>query len=215
MSIARRSDFCCCMAWNWFSAPTRLSCREYDGFPCSAMYSVRGIDKNSSISTYSRFHTFSTSLVGSVGSPFATRYLARFDSAFFCWVPLEDKVVSQEMRDLKGFFYLLVAAAARHRCIPTPACARPQTMAYCPILCPPAHGIVRGGLRPGRPLLPPSRSYPLSARVLSPVPPYARGVYARSPLCPPLPPPFHCANDSPFSPSLLPRDGPLPTPLGG
>ena len=40
-----------------------------------------------------------------VGSHSRKKRLARgFDSAFSCWVPLEEKAVSQGMRDAKGFF---------------------------------------------------------------------------------------------------------------
>ena len=96
-------DFCFWRAWNWLNAPTRLSCREWEGLLCSAIRSDRGAGRNSSISTYSRFHIFSTSFVGRVGSPFATKYLVGFGPDFSDWLPLVDREVNHGMRGAKGF----------------------------------------------------------------------------------------------------------------
>ena len=64
MSVTCLWALCCCIAWNWLKAPTRLSWREEDGLSCSSIRSERGAGRNSSMSTYSRFHTLSTSFMG-------------------------------------------------------------------------------------------------------------------------------------------------------
>ena len=92
MSNMRLCNLRCCIAWNWLKAPTKLSWREGDGLPCSASRNARGAGRNSSFSTYSKFQTFSTSFIGSVGKPFATRYLHDFASVF----PLHSAVPSND-----------------------------------------------------------------------------------------------------------------------
>ena len=73
-SSTRRWDlWCSWVAWNWLRAPTKLSCSEGVGFPSSASRRERGAGRNSSMSTYWRAHAFSTSFIGSVGRPLATR----------------------------------------------------------------------------------------------------------------------------------------------
>ena len=81
MSVTRLWALCCCIAWNWLNAPIRLSWREEDDYSCSAIRSERGAGRNSSMSTYSGFHTLSTSFMGSFGRPFSSRYLTGFASA--------------------------------------------------------------------------------------------------------------------------------------
>jgi len=101
-SVTRFCDLCCCNAWNWLNAPTRLSWREEDGFPCAASRSERGAGRNSSMSTYSRFQAFSTSFMGSIGKPFATRYLDGFDSDLSLGSEGPGKEASKGIMDANG-----------------------------------------------------------------------------------------------------------------
>ena len=54
------------------------------------------------MSTYSNFHTFSTSFIGSVGRPFATRYLDGFGSVLSNCEPPPEIPVSHGIRAEKG-----------------------------------------------------------------------------------------------------------------
>ena len=107
ISVTRRFALCCCCAWNWLSAPTRLSCREDGAAPCSARRRDRGAGRRSSISTNSKFHTFCTTFIGRVGRPFAIRYRVIFGSAVSLGPVAEERDVSHGMSGAKGLLSLV------------------------------------------------------------------------------------------------------------
>ena len=104
MSITRCCPLCPWAAWNWLRAPTRLSWRVEADLPCSASLRERGAGRNSSMSTYSPLHTFSTVFIGRVGRPFAVRYRDGFGSVLSFGSPPVGSDIRSGSIEEKGLF---------------------------------------------------------------------------------------------------------------
>ena len=141
--------------------PDQAFLKEADDL-CSAIRSERGAGRNSSISTYSKFQTLSTSFMGRVGKPFSTRYLNGFASTLSPVSGGPGKEASNGMMEANGLSSPPPAAAVDETF--PPSLATPGSLLFLMMVRSPADLIVGRvvvtRLRPGH-TLPPSTVQPL------------------------------------------------------